>query len=150
MLEEIGGKCIGLRSDDCHEPDARKAVAFASANAALCASGTVTLEIAAAGTPMVSAYRTAWITAQIVRRVVKVRTANLINLVSGRDVVPEFLQEYCSVTALSEALYPLLTNADAAARQTDAFAHVMNTLGRGGVAPEDRAATSVLQAIGVR
>ena len=127
------------------EGEAEKMLAFASADAALCASGTVTLEIAAMGTPMVAAYRTTWLTAQIVRRVVKVRTANLINLVSDRDVVPEFLQEYCSVESLSAALTPLLTDETAAQRQRDVFDEVLVTLGRGGMPPAQRAAESVLR-----
>ena len=122
-----------------------KTLAFAAADAALCASGTVTLELAAAGTPMVAAYRTTWLTAQIVRRVVKVRTANLVNLVSGRDVVPEFLQEYCTPAALTGALSPLLGDPAAAEAQRTAFDEVMTALGRGGPSPADRAAESVLR-----
>ena len=125
--------------------EAEKMLAFAASDAALCASGTVTLEIAAMGTPMVAAYRTTWLTAQIVRRVVKVRTANLINLVSDKDVVPEFLQEYCSVDSLSEALQPLLSDPEAAKRQRDVFDQVLGALGRGGTPPAERAARSVLQ-----
>ena len=123
---------------------ADKRLAFAAADAALCASGTVTLELAAAGTPMVAAYRTTWLTAQIVRRVIKVNTANLINLISGRTVVPEFLQEFCTVDTLSEALHPLLHDPDAAAAQRDAFDEVMTVMGRGGMPPGARAARSVL------
>lgn len=119
-------------------------VAMAASDVALCASGTITLELAAVGTPMVAAYRTAWLTAQIVRRVVKVRTANLVNLVSGGDAVPEFLQEYCAPESLVSALSPLLYDPVAAARQREVFDEVMAALGRGGPAPSERAAQSVL------
>ena len=123
---------------------AEKRSAFAAADAALCASGTVTLELAAAGTPMVAAYRTTWLTAQIVRRVIRVNTANLINLISGKSVVPEFLQEFCTPEALTDALTPLLRDAAAAAVQRTAFDDVMVQLGRGGIDPGIRAARSVL------
>lgn len=144
LLSPLGPEPILVLSS---EGEGEKSLAFAAADAALCASGTVTLEIAAAGTPMVAAYRTTWLTAQIVRRVVKVGTANLINLVSGLDVVPEFLQEYCSVESLSAAVAPLLNNPDAASAQRAAFEEVMTTLGRGGTPPAKRAAQSVLKFI---
>lgn len=121
-----------------------KRIAFATADAALCASGTVTLELAAADTPMVAAYRTTWLTAQIVRRVVKVPSANLINLVTESDVVPEFLQEYCTPDSLHTALAPLIENAEAGQAQRAAFDTTLTALGRGGTPPSVRAARSVL------
>lgn len=139
-LADLGPQVHVIRA---HEGEERKQLAFAAADAALCASGTITLEIAAAGTPMVAAYRTTWLTAQIVRRVVKVNTANLVNLISGRMVVPEFLQEYCTPQALEAALLPLLTDEAAAADQREAFDDVMLAMGRGGPAPQERAAESI-------
>ncbi|MEM6663984.1 MAG: lipid-A-disaccharide synthase, partial [Pseudomonadota bacterium] len=126
------------------EGEDRKRLAFAAADFALCTSGTVTLELAAAGTPMVAAYRTTWLTAQIVRRVIKINTANLINLISGRNVVPEFLQEFATPDSLTDALMPLLVDAGARDAQADVFHSVMRQMGRGGPAPEERAAASVL------
>jgi lipid-A-disaccharide synthase len=76
---------------------------------------------------------------------VKVRTANLVNLISDQDVVPEFLQEYCSVDSLSAALQPLLTDPETAQRQRIAFDEVMQVMGRGGMPPAHRAAQSVLR-----
>jgi len=123
---------------------AEKAAAMAAADAALCASGTITLEMAAAGTPMVAAYKASWLTAAIVRRVALVNSANLINLISGQVAVPELLQEFCTPAALMDALWPLLTDPAAAKAQRATFAEVMAILGRGGPAPEMRAAESVL------
>ncbi|MFK7944289.1 MAG: lipid-A-disaccharide synthase, partial [Paracoccaceae bacterium] len=123
---------------------AQKHLAFASADAALCASGTVTLEIAAAGTPMVAAYKTTWLTAQIVRRVIRINTANLINLISGRLIVPELLQEFCTADALSDAVLPLLSDSEVGDAQRAVFKNVMSAMGRGGPPPEERAASSVL------
>ncbi|MEM1300667.1 MAG: lipid-A-disaccharide synthase [Pseudomonadota bacterium] len=122
-----------------------KHLAFAAADAALCASGTVTLEVAAANTPMVAAYKTTRLTAAIARRLLKINSANLVNLVSGRLVVPERLQEFCSVDALEGDLLPLLTDPAAGDEQRTAFAKVLQAMGRGGPPPEERAATSVLQ-----
>lgn len=126
-----------------HAGDARKRLAFAATDAALCASGTITLELAAAGTPMVAAYRTTWLTAQIVRRVIRVNSANLINLISGRNAVPEFLQEFCTPAALEAALLPLLNDPEAAEAQRRVSSEVMETMGRGGPPPAELAALSV-------
>ena len=121
-----------------------KRQAFAAADAAVCASGTITLELAAAGTPMVAAYKTTWLTAAIVRRVAKVNTASLVNLISERNVVPELLQEFCTPQTLADAAIPLLTDPEAASKQTEAFDAVMRAMGRGSEPPEARAAASVL------
>jgi lipid-A-disaccharide synthase len=120
---------------------------FGLGTAALATSGTVTLELAAAGVPMVAVYRTAWLTAQIVRRIVTVDTANLVNLVSGSRPVPEFLQEYFTTAAAADALLPLLGDSPERARQLAAFETVMTALGREGPPPGLRAARSVLAAL---
>jgi lipid-A-disaccharide synthase len=125
-----------------------KRAAFAAADCALVASGTVTLEMAAAGTPMVSAYRTSWLTAAIVRRLLRVDTANLVNLVDSEKVVPEFLQDDCRVDLIAPAVSGLLEDPAARAAQVAAFTRAMTALGRGGEAPSVRAARSVLQVLG--
>lgn len=127
--------------------EARKWAAFAAADAALAASGTVTLELAAAGTPMVAAYRTHPLTAQIVRRLVRVETANLVNLVAGSRVAPEFLQEYLQPAAVADALTPLFGATPERAAQAAAAAKVLAALGADGPPPALRAARSVLAAL---
>ncbi|MEM6906756.1 MAG: lipid-A-disaccharide synthase, partial [Pseudomonadota bacterium] len=145
-LADFPGDPVLIRPD-WGEP--AKLAAFAVADAALLASGTVTLEMAAARTPMVACYKTSWLTAAIVRRIVKVRTANLVNLVSGETPVPEFLQEYATPEVVSDALIPLLTDWTAAEPQLMAFEKVLGQLGSDGEAPEDRAAASILRKIGL-
>ena len=132
------------------EGEAAKRAAFAAADLALVTSGTVTLEMAAAGTPMISAYRTSWLTAAIVRRLVRVDTANLVNLVDGGGVVPEFLQERCAVDRIAPALLTMIEEPAARAAQLAAFGRVMAALGQGGELPSVRAARSVLEALGRR
>ncbi len=117
---------------------------LAAADAALCTSGTITLEVAAAGVPTVAAYRASWLTAAMVRRMVRVDTANLVNLVLGRKVVPEFLQERCTPGNLEAAIGALLTDPAAGAVQRAAFDEAMRALGRGGEPPDERAARSIL------
>jgi len=130
------------------EGEAVKRAAYTAADCALVASGTVTLEMAAAGTPMVSAYKTSWLTAAIARRLLRVDTANLVNLVDGEKVVPEFLQDGCRADRIAPAVRALLADPAGRAAQAAAFGRVMTVLGRGGEPPSARAARSVLGVLG--
>jgi lipid-A-disaccharide synthase len=123
---------------------AERRAAFAAADAALVASGTITLEMAAAHTPHVAAYRTSAITAAIVRRLLRVDTANLVNLVAGGRPVPEFIQERCEPGPIAGALDPLLQGGPARRAQLAAYRATLAALGRHGEAPAFRAARSVL------
>jgi len=89
------------------EGDEDKFLAFRLATAALAASGTVTLELALSGTPMVVAYITDAIAARL-RWLVKVPSMVLPNLILGENVFPEFFQEDCTGENLAKALLPLL------------------------------------------
>jgi len=120
---------------------------FAAADVALVASGTIVLEMAAACTPMVAAYRTSWLTSQIVRRLIRVDTANLVNLIAGGHPVPEFLQEFSTVEALMGSLLPLFHEGEQRTVQLEAFDLALTALGRGGEAPSRRAARSVLASL---
>jgi lipid-A-disaccharide synthase len=127
--------------------EARKRAAFAAADAGLAASGTVSLELAAAGTPMVIAYDASALTAYLVKRMVRIDTANLVNLVTETRAVPEFLFEDCTPERITPAVETLLTDPAAAAVQRSAGDRAMQLLGRGGEPPGLRAARSVLAAI---
>jgi lipid-A-disaccharide synthase len=118
--------------------------AFAAARVALTKSGTSTLELALAGVPMVVAYRVNPITAAIVRRVVKVSYAAMVNLLAGREVVPELIQQHCTSERLAAEVTRLIENEDAAAAQRAAFASVMQSLRPPEGSPSDAAAASVL------
>lgn len=129
------------------EAERRKWAAFALADVALAASGTVALELAASDLPNVSIYRTGALTAALVRRLLRVDTANLVNLVAGQRVVPEFIQDGFEPGAVAAALAPLMRDGPERAAQRRAFASVMATLGAGGPPPGLRAARSVLTAL---
>src|SRR6202012_1627374 len=87
-----------------------KRAAFRIARAALAKSGTVTLELALSGVPMVAAYRIGGAEFFIVRRAIRVSSVILANLVLGDNVVPEFLQADCTPNNLARALRPLLAD----------------------------------------
>ncbi|SDM94861.1 lipid-A-disaccharide synthase [Afipia sp. GAS231] len=121
-----------------------KRAAFRIAYAALAKSGTVTLELALSGVPMVTAYRTGAIEAWILRRAIKVNSVILANLVVGENVVPEFLQEDCTPEKLAAALRELLGDSALRRKQVEAFAKIDAIMSTGNAPPSVRAADIVL------
>jgi lipid-A-disaccharide synthase len=121
-----------------------KRAAFRIAHAALAKSGTVTLELALAGVPMVAAYRTGSAEAWILRRAIKVNSVILANLVIGENVVPEFLQDDCTPEKLSQALREVLGDTELRRKQLEAFAGIDRILSTGNQPPSARAADIVL------
>ena len=118
--------------------------AFKLADAALAASGTVTLELALAGTPMVVAYRVDPVAAPFLRRMIKAPTTVLANLVLGENVFPEFHQEKSSPEALANALEPLLSNTSARKAQLAALARIPGLMHIEGDSPSEAAAEIVI------
>ena len=126
---------------------AEKYDAFAASDVALAASGTVALELAMAKLPSIVTYRINPITHAYVSRVVKVDYANLINVVLGREAVPELLQYECTPEKLAAAVTRLLDDKAAASEQIAAGQEALRVLGYGGVSPALRAADEVLGVI---
>ena len=122
--------------------------AFSAANAAMAKSGTVTLELALADVPMVVAYRISPTSAFLVRRMgVAVEHASLVNLLAGRQVVPECLQEGCTPELLAETVDDILGSEQVRAEQRQAFKEVVKALGDRVPSPSERAAKVVLDII---
>ncbi len=126
---------------------ADKLDAFAAADAALAASGSVTLELAVAKTPTVIAYKANPLTALLARRLIRVRYINLVNLILDRQALPEFLQENCRPEKLAAALAGIFADDAARRAQRDAFDEVLQRLGLGGPPPSEKAAEIVLSMI---
>ena len=126
--------------------DAFAAVA-ASGGAGLIKSGTSSLEMAVAGIPHVVGYRVNALTAAIVRRLVKVPHASLVNLLAEREVVPERIQENCTPDALAEALLRPMLDPAVAAAQRAGFAEVLAQLRAPEGLPSAAAAEAVLAAL---
>lgn len=125
------------------ETDDEKFAAFDAADAGLAATGTVTSELALAGTPMVAGYKLGWLTVFIARRFIVARFAVLANLMLQREAVPEFIQERCTPEALAKAVIPLLTNPEARDRQLRDLEEAMRGFGVGQESPSLRAARAV-------
>ncbi len=103
-------------------------------HAALVKSGTTTLQTALAGVPMVIAYRTHPITFWIARRLVEVDHVGLVNLVAGRRVAPELLQDEASPAGLAHALLPLIDEGPARRESLAGLEDVQAALQRSGSA----------------
>jgi lipid-A-disaccharide synthase len=122
--------------------------AFAAADAALAASGTVAVELAVAGVPAVIAYRVNPVTAFLAARLIKVDHVSIVNLVLGHEVQPERVQGRCTPRELAAALEPLLIDPAARRAQLEGYAAAAGLLGLGGPPPSRRAARAVLSVIG--
>lgn len=124
---------------------ADKRAAFRAADLALAASGTVSLELAAAQTPMVIAYDMNWLSRVIISRMLKTDTVTLVNLVSETRAVPEFIGARCQPELIAEGVNAVLA---APGAQNEAMRLTMERLGQGGPPPGLRAARAVLSRLG--
>ena len=123
---------------------AEKRAAFRIARAALAKSGTVTLELALSGVPMVDRLQGIAVRRDVARIAIKVPSVILANLVLGENVVPEFLQRDCTPQSLADALAPLLADSPERRRQIEAFARLDTIMEIGNASPSGRAAEIVL------
>ena len=121
--------------------DGRSHEALAACDAVLIASGTATLEALLFKRPMVVAYRVAPLTYRILKRLVKSPYVSLPNLLAGRLLVPELIQDAATPEALAATLLPLL---DDGHMQTEGFDSIHRALRRGA---SERAAEAVLRLV---
>ncbi len=120
-----------------------------AADAALCKSGTTTLEAAIADCPLVVAYRTGRISFALAKRLVKVPHIGLVNVVAGREVAREFIQDDVVPEKMADALAELLTNGTPERQQVlNGLAEVRAKLGTPGAA--DRVAKMASDLVGAR
>ena len=103
---------------------------MAAADAVLLASGTATLEAALVKRPMVVAYKMAAFSWWLVTRLVKINFAALPNVLAGRSLVPELLQDGATAEAMAASVSPLLSG-DASAEQLQAFDDIHQQLKQG-------------------
>jgi lipid-A-disaccharide synthase len=114
--------------------------AMAAADIVLCASGTVTLEAALIGRPMVVTYRVSWLSYLLIRPMLRVRFFALPNILAGKQLVPEYVQADASVENLGKALARLLTRPKEADLMQRALKALHRALRRGA----DRRAAKVV------
>jgi lipid-A-disaccharide synthase len=126
-----------------------KYAAFRSAHAALAASGTVSLELALSGVPMVVAYKVSRLEEQL-KYLLTVPSIVLANLILGENVIPERIQWDCTPETLTEALLPLLSDTPERRAQLAAFARLDDLMSTGEESPSARAARIVRETIEAR
>jgi lipid-A-disaccharide synthase len=127
--------------------EAAKYAAFRAAHASLAASGTVTLELALAGVPMVGAYKVSLLEEQL-KYLIKVPSILLPNLILGERAIPEKLQKDCAPATLTEAMVAIVRDGPARSAQLEALSRLdrLMALPDGG-APSAHAARAVLETI---
>jgi lipid-A-disaccharide synthase len=123
---------------------ADKQEAMRTARVALAKSGTTTLELAISGIPMVAAYKVSRLEEFVFKRLVRVPSVILANLVIGQNIVPELLQDECTPEKLADALVPLIGDTPQRRRQIEAFSWLDAIMEIGSRAPAARAADIVL------
>jgi lipid-A-disaccharide synthase len=122
--------------------EAAKWSAFREADAALAASGTVTLELGLSGVPMVVAYRVSKIE-EVLKYLIKAPSIVLTNLVLGENVIPELIQWDCTPEKLADAVLPLFSDSPERRRQIEAFRRMDDLMRIGDETPSERAARIV-------
>jgi lipid-A-disaccharide synthase len=116
--------------------------ALAESDVALASTGTVTMECAFFGVPTVTLYKTSWLTYQIARRIITVKSLTMPNLLAGEPVYPEFIQNEATPENLSRAALELLENASHREKIKVQLDKIISSLGEPGAA--GRAATAIL------
>ncbi len=123
----------------------QKRAAFAAASAALAASGTVSLELALAKTPMVIGYQFSWLTWQLLVRLVRIETVTLVNLLSETRAVPECLGPRCNGDIIADKLDAVWQRPEA---QLAAMAAAIKQLVPENQDPSREAAAAILNRLG--
>jgi lipid-A-disaccharide synthase len=118
---------------------------LASADVALTASGTATVQAALHDTPMVIVYRLSPMTYRIGRRLVTLDTIGMVNLIAGEKIVPELVQDDFTPEAVAREAVAMLTDRDRAARVRTGLARVRQKLG--GKGASRRAAEAILRVL---
>jgi lipid-A-disaccharide synthase len=116
---------------------------MAAADLLIVASGTATLQAAVIGTPMILVYKTTLPTYWLARLLIRVKWIGLVNLVAGRTIVPELIQDEANAERLGWEVGHLLSDQQAYNRMKDGLREVRQALG--GPGASQRAAQVVLQ-----
>jgi lipid-A-disaccharide synthase len=128
------------------QPD-EKYDAFAASRVALAASGSVALELALAGLPMVVGYRLNRLTELFLDRVLKVRQVNLVNLLLGERLVCELLGPNCTPERLAASLAELIRDERVRTTHRHGYDKVVRRLEGDGMSPSLRAADQILELV---
>jgi lipid-A-disaccharide synthase len=116
--------------------------ALADADVAIASTGTVTMECAFFGVPTVTLYKTSWLTYQIGKHIVTVKSLTMPNLLANEEVFPEFVQNVATPENISHAALELLKNESRRVQIKKRLAEIVSHLG--GAGASQRAAAAIL------
>ena len=116
--------------------------ALAEADVAIASTGTVTMECAFFGAPTVTLYKTSWLTYQIAKRIVTVKSLTMPNLLANQDIYPEFVQGHATPEKIASAALDLIQNEPRRIQIKKRLAEVVSSLG--GPGASTRAAAAIL------
>ncbi len=125
--------------------------AFRASSTAIAASGTVALELAICDVPHIIAYKVSPLTALLAKKFLKIQFVNLSNILLGREIVPELLQERCVPASICSYIKPFLNKeGEWYDRQMEGFKKVREILGQGEHTPSENAAEIIWNLINPR
>jgi lipid-A-disaccharide synthase len=116
--------------------------ALAQADVAIASTGTVTMECAFFGVPTVTLYKTSWLTYQIAKWLLTVKSLTMPNLLAGEEIFPEFIQNAATLENLARAALELLQNESRREKIRSQLEKIISSLGEPGAA--NRAANAIL------
>jgi lipid-A-disaccharide synthase len=116
--------------------------ALAAADLAIASTGTVTMECAFFGVPTVTLYKTSWLTYQVARRIVTVKSLTMPNLLANEEIFPEFVQDAATPGNIAGAALDLLQNESRRIQIKVWLAAIVSALGEPGAST--RAAAAIL------
>jgi lipid-A-disaccharide synthase len=140
LFEPFGLSRVALRIADMQADEVLNA-----ADAVVTASGTATVQTALHGKPMAVVYKLSPMTYRIGKRMARVDTYAMVNLIAGERIVKELIQDDCTPEAVAAEAVALITDADYRRRMISALEHVRERLG--GPGASDRAAAAVLDVV---
>lgn len=129
------------------ETQADRYGAFRASSAAIAASGTVALELAICDIPHIIAYKVSAFSAMLARKFLHIQFVNLSNILLGREIIPELLQERCVEGNIRSYILELLRHEDLYDKQMSGFAKVREILGQGVQTPSQNACDVILKII---
>lgn len=121
--------------------------AFRASEAAIAASGTVALELAICDIPHIIAYKVSAFSAFLVRKFLHIQFVNLSNILLGREIIPELLQERCVAGNIRSYMTSILRKEDLYQKQMEGFVKVREILGQGVQTPSQNACDVILNLI---
>lgn len=129
------------------EGETERHLAFQDADVAIAASGTVALELAIVNVPHIIAYKVPKLTEWVARRFLHIQFVNLSNILLGREIIPELLQQDCAPDNIMQYVEKFLAQKQPYERQMQGFEKVRALLGMGEQTPSDNAAMAILKLI---